>query len=80
MYLRYCERQGWKVETLSASDTGIGGTEGRHRVGVRRGRLPQAQDESGTHRVQRVPETEASGRIHTSAVTVPCCPKPKRWT
>lgn len=75
MYSRYGENRGWKVEILSRSETGIGGfkevivaIEG---VGV----YSRLKYESGVHRVQRVPATEASGRIHTSAVTVAIMPE-----
>ncbi|MBE7558052.1 peptide chain release factor 1 [bacterium] len=74
-YCRYAERRGWKVELISSHETGIGGfkeviftVEGKE--------VNKAMKyESGTHRVQRVPVTEASGRIHTSAVTVAVMPE-----
>ncbi len=70
MYTRYADARGWKVEYLSISPTGIGG----YKEIIFSVRSPEAYDhlkfESGGHRVQRVPVTEAGGRIHTSAVTV----------
>ncbi len=75
MYTRFAERQGWKVDVMSTSDTGVGGLKeviaGIEGKGVYR-RLKQ---ESGVHRVQRVPVTEASGRIHTSTATVAVLPE-----
>ncbi len=75
MYSRFAERQGWRVEVLSVNDTGGGGlkeviatVEGRQVYG-------RLKYESGVHRVQRVPETEASGRIHTSTATVAVLPE-----
>ena len=70
MYTRYAERQGWRVEVESAS---LGEHGGYREVVARvegRGAYSKLQFESGTHRVQRVPETESQGRIHTSAATV----------
>jgi peptide chain release factor 1 len=70
MYLRYAERQGWRTEILSASESEIGGYK---EVIVRidgQAVYSRMKFESGGHRVQRVPETEAQGRIHTSACTV----------
>jgi peptide chain release factor 1 len=75
MYLRYAERRGWKVEPLSISQAGAGGLkEGIASVSGERvfGRLKL---ERGVHRVQRVPATEAQGRIHTSTVTVAVLPE-----
>lgn len=75
MYTRYAESQGWHVDVLSTSETGIGGLkevifglEGRNVYG-------RMKYESGVHRVQRVPATEAQGRIHTSAVTLAVMPE-----
>ena len=74
MYSRYAEQQGWRVETISASDGEHGGykevianVQGDGAYGV-------MKFESGGHRVQRVPETESQGRIHTSACTVVVMP------
>ncbi|MDW7710223.1 MAG: peptide chain release factor 1 [Deferrisomatales bacterium] len=75
MYCRYAERKGWTVEELSANPTGIGGL--KEVVALLRGDrvYGRLKFESGAHRVQRVPETEAGGRIHTSAVTVAVLPE-----
>jgi peptide chain release factor 1 len=75
MYTRYCDRQGWRIETLSYADGALGGI--REVVfKVSGGSLYGAlRWESGTHRVQRVPATEAQGRIHTSAATVAVLPE-----
>ncbi|HID96715.1 MAG TPA: peptide chain release factor 1 [Thermodesulfobacteriaceae bacterium] len=75
MYSRYAERKHWKIEVLSASSTGIGGF--KEVVALVSGErvYSRLKYESGTHRVQRVPETEAQGRIHTSAVTVAVLPE-----
>ncbi len=77
MYQRYAEIKGWKFELLNLSETGLGGyKEARGSV---RGRdvFARLKFESGVHRVQRVPETEAGGRIHTSAATVAVLPEPE---
>lgn len=75
MYQRYAELRGWKFEILSISDTGIGGykeaTAAIHGNAV----FARLKFESGVHRVQRVPTTESSGRIHTSAATVAVLPE-----
>ncbi len=75
MYTRYAERHGWKVEVLSLSDTGLGGIKEVVASINGRGAYSRLKYEGGVHRVQRVPETEASGRIHTSAVTVAVMPE-----
>jgi peptide chain release factor 1 len=70
MYTRYAEQQGWKTEVLSQNDTGVGGfKEITFRV-EGRGAYSRMKYESGVHRVQRVPQTESQGRIHTSTATV----------
>ena len=75
MYQRYAERQGWKMEMLSSNPTGIGGFK-EIIFGVSgAGAYGRLRFESGVHRVQRVPETEASGRIHTSTATVAVLPE-----
>ena len=74
MYSRYAESQGWKSEMLSSSPTGIGGFKEIIFQIEGRGAYSQLKHESGVHRVQRVPETEASGRIHTSTATVAVLP------
>jgi len=70
MYSRYAERQGWKVEIMSSNPTGVGGFKEIIVLVEGKGVYSQLKYESGVHRVQRVPATEASGRLHTSAVTV----------
>jgi len=75
MYMRYAERRGWKSEVLSSSPTGIGGFK-EAAIGIQgRGAYSRLKYESGVHRVQRVPATEASGRIHTSTATVAVLPE-----
>jgi peptide chain release factor 1 len=75
MYNRYAERNGWKVEILSMSESGVGGI--KEVVALINGRnvYSRLKYESGVHRVQRVPATEASGRIHTSTATVAVLPE-----
>src|SRR5213082_2446066 len=75
MYARYAERQRWKMEILDASESGIGGM--KEAVALIEGEkvYSKLKHESGVHRVQRVPQTEASGRIHTSAITVAVLPE-----
>ncbi len=75
MYSRYAEKKGWKVEILSSHETGIGGY--KEIIALISGDkvYSRLKYESGTHRVQRVPETETQGRIHTSAVTVAVLPE-----
>ena len=75
MYQRYADLHGWKVEVLALSDTGLGGFK-EVIAGINgRGVFARLKFESGVHRVQRVPATEASGRIHTSAATVAVLPE-----
>jgi peptide chain release factor 1 len=75
MYSRYAERQGWKIDVMNLSDTGGGGI--KEVVALIEGRnvYSRLKYESGVHRVQRVPTTEASGRIHTSTATVAVLPE-----
>jgi peptide chain release factor 1 len=75
MYSRYAERQGWKVDALSMSENGIGGIKEVVASVEGRGVYGLLKHESGVHRVQRVPTTEASGRIHTSTATVAVLPE-----
>ena len=75
MYNRYAERNGWKVEVLNLSDTGVGGLKEVIATIEGKGVYRQLKHESGVHRVQRVPVTEASGRIHTSTATVAVLPE-----
>jgi len=70
LYNRYAERKGWSVELLSASEIGIGGFKEVIALVKGKGAYSRLKYESGVHRVQRVPVTEASGRIHTSTATV----------
>jgi peptide chain release factor 1 len=75
MYSRFAERQLWKVEVLSTSDTGVGGLKEVIATIEGKGVYRRLKQESGVHRVQRVPVTEASGRIHTSTATVAVLPE-----
>lgn len=75
MYLRYADRHGWKCEVLSISETGIGGYKEASVSITGHNVFSKLKFESGVHRVQRVPETETSGRIHTSAATVAVLPE-----
>jgi peptide chain release factor 1 len=75
MYTKYAERHGWRVEVLSISQSGGGGIKEVSLLIAGDGVYRRFKYESGVHRVQRVPETEASGRIHTSAVTVAVLPE-----
>ena len=75
MYARYAERRNWKIEVLSAQETGIGGFTDIVMAIQATGAYSQLKFESGVHRVQRVPTTESSGRIHTSTATVAVLPE-----
>ena len=75
MYTRYAERRGWKTELLDVNDTGIGGVKEATLMIKGKGAYSRLKYESGVHRVQRVPETESAGRIHTSAATVAVMPE-----
>jgi len=75
MYQRYAAEHGWKFEVMELSDTGIGGYKEAVATVTGRGVFARLKFESGVHRVQRVPATEASGRIHTSAATVAVLPE-----
>ncbi|MGQ9511639.1 peptide chain release factor 1 [Thermodesulfitimonas sp.] len=75
MYLKFAERRGWRSEMMSSSPTDLGGFKEAIVLIEGRGAYSQLKFESGVHRVQRVPETEASGRIHTSAATVAVLPE-----
>jgi peptide chain release factor 1 len=75
MYSRYAERQSWKLEVLSSSESGVGGIKEVIASIEGRGVYSRLKYESGVHRVQRVPATEASGRIHTSTATVAVLPE-----
>jgi peptide chain release factor 1 len=75
MYTRYAETRRWRVEILSSSETGLGGLKEIIASIEGQGAYSRLKFEGGVHRVQRVPETEGSGRIHTSAVTVAILPE-----
>lgn len=75
MYSRYAETQGWKIDVLDLSESEVGGIKEVSAIVEGRGAYSRLKYEGGVHRVQRVPETEASGRIHTSAVTVAVMPE-----
>jgi len=75
MYLRFAENSGWKVELVSANPTGIGGFKEIVVAIEGKNVYSRLKFEAGTHRVQRIPQTEAQGRIHTSAVTVAVLPE-----
>ncbi len=75
MYSKYCENQNWKIEILSSSPIGIGGFKEIIFKVLGKDVYGNLKLESGTHRVQRVPETEKSGRIHTSAATIAVLPE-----
>ena len=75
MYSRYAERRRWKIELLSASDTGVGGYKEVSFLIKGKGAYSRLKYESGVHRVQRIPATESGGRIHTSTATVAVLPE-----
>jgi peptide chain release factor 1 len=75
MYSRFAERHGWKIEVMSSNDQGIGGFKEVIFMIKGKGAYSKLKYESGVHRVQRVPETESSGRIHTSTATVAVLPE-----
>ena len=75
MYSRYAEQRGWKVDILDLSESEVGGVKDVEAIIEGKGAFSRLKYEGGVHRVQRVPQTEASGRIHTSAVTVAVLPE-----
>ncbi len=75
MYQRYAEKKKWKFEILAIADTGLGGYKEASAIIAGRGVFARLKFESGGHRVQRVPETESAGRVHTSAATVAVLPE-----
>ena len=77
MYTRYCQLEGWKVDLLSMSESDLGGIKEAILDVEGHGAFAKLKFESGGHRVQRVPVTEAGGRIHTSAATVAVLPEPE---
>jgi len=75
MYSRYAESQRWKVEIISSNETGVGGVKEIIAMITGTGVYSKMKYESGVHRVQRVPQTETQGRVHTSAITVAVMPQ-----
>ena len=75
MYIRYAERNRWKTEMMDVNDTGLGGIKEAVILIKGKGAYSRLKYESGVHRVQRVPETDSSGRVHTSAATVAVLPE-----
>ncbi len=75
VYTRYADRMGWRVETMSVEDTGIGGMKSVSFMLTGSGAYSRLKFESGVHRVQRIPVTESGGRIHTSTITVAIMPE-----
>lgn len=75
MYSRFAEAQGWKIEVMEANSTGVGGYKEIIFMINGNGAFSKMKYENGAHRVQRVPETESGGRIHTSTATVACLPE-----
>jgi peptide chain release factor 1 len=75
MYSRFAEMQGWKIDVMEASSTGVGGYKEIIFMINGNGAYSKMKYENGAHRVQRVPETESGGRIHTSTATVACLPE-----
>ena len=75
MYAHYAEGRGWKIEVLESEETGIGGMKSINFMVSGSGAYSVLKYESGVHRVQRVPETESGGRIHTSTITVAVMPE-----
>jgi len=75
VYVRYAERQKWRVETMNVDEIGIGGMKDVSFMITGQGAYSRLKYESGVHRVQRVPETESGGRIHTSTITVAIMPE-----
>ena len=75
MYQRFADKHGWRFEIMNASDTGIGGVKEAAAEISGKGVFARLKYESGVHRVQRIPETESGGRIHTSAATVAVLPE-----
>jgi peptide chain release factor 1 len=75
MYQRYAENRGWKFEMIDLEETGLRGVKSATAIVEGEGAYSRLKYEGGVHRVQRVPQTEASGRIHTSAATVAVMPE-----
>ena len=79
MYSMYCDRKHWKIEVLNENETQLGGYKEISFMIKGKGAYSRLKYESGVHRVQRVPETEASGRIHTSTASVSVLPEVRRY-
>ncbi|NRD77199.1 peptide chain release factor 1 [Bacillus sp. BRMEA1] len=79
MYSRYAESQGWKTEVVDSNETGLGGFKEIIFMINGTGAYSKLKFENGAHRVQRVPETESGGRIHTSTATVACLPEAEEF-
>jgi peptide chain release factor 1 len=79
MYSRYAEAQGWKTEVVDSNPTGLGGYKEIIFMITGQGAYSKLKYENGAHRVQRVPETESGGRIHTSTATVACLPEAEEF-
>ena len=75
MYQHFCDAQGWKVDIVNINDTGLGGIKEIEAMVTGKGAYSKLKYESGVHRVQRVPETESGGRIHTSTASVAVMPE-----
>lgn len=75
LYIRFAERKRWKVELLNTNETGVGGIKEASILIKGNGAYSKLKYESGTHRVQRIPQTESGGRIHTSTATVAVLPE-----
>lgn len=75
LYIGYAEKKGWKIETLNTRMTNVGGIKEASIMIKGKGAYSRLKYESGTHRVQRVPQTESSGRIHTSTATIAILPE-----
>ena len=78
LYIKYAEKVGWGIEMMNTRLSSVGGIKEASVMIEGKGAYSRLKYESGTHRVQRVPDTESSGRIHTSTATVAVYPKPKK--
>ncbi len=79
VYVKYAEKKHWKTEMISVNENGIGGFKEVSFMITGQGAYSRFKYESGVHRVQRVPETESGGRIHTSTITVAIMPEAEEW-
>ena len=80
MYSMYAAKMGWSIELMNLNETELGGVKEADFIVSGRGAYSRLKYESGVHRVQRVPETESGGRVHTSTATVAVLPRWRRWT